>query len=387
MAANPAEITIYLNKHVLTLFEQLCAQNNLNTNQAISNYILTCIKTKRLITQEELDQLNINEFIEKEIEASKAQVNNPINEQEKDNNAPVVMIVDDSRIVREMLNLSLSKDGYRVEKADDGQQAWDKLCGGLKCDLIVSDIEMPKLDGLALLSRIKQDSRFSKIPVVMLSFLSEDKYKQSATRSGATSYLVKPYEEPEFLDTIKRLLKKEILLPSSNGFSSPEKNDSNLRLTIPTVKENKLPPPRITTSTPINGKPIVMIIDDSIVVRQMVSMSFSKAGYQVEQARDGQEAWQRLNSGLSCNLIICDIEMPRLNGLEFLALVQKNPNLASIPIAMLTSRGAQKMKRIAAKRGAKAYLVKPYVEKNLIDTAQKLLAGEVLLELAPNDLN
>lgn len=89
----------------------------------------------------------------------------------------------------------------------------------------------------------------------------------------------------------------------------------------------------------VQREPIVLIVDDSITVRELLSMSFTKAGYRVEQARDGQEAWEKLRGGLPCELVFCDIEMPRMDGLELLSRIQKDPNLEKIPVAMLTSRG------------------------------------------------
>jgi chemosensory pili system protein ChpA (sensor histidine kinase/response regulator) len=124
----------------------------------------------------------------------------------------------------------------------------------------------------------------------------------------------------------------------------------------------------------------VLIIDDSVMVREMLSLSFTKAGYQIEQARHGQEAWEKLQKGLPCHLILCDIEMPRMNGLELLSRLQEDKTLSQIPVAMITSRGAQKMQNLAADMGAKGYFVKPYLEEVLLDAAQRLIAGEVLLE-------
>ena len=88
---------------------------------------------------------------------------------------------------------------------------------------------------------------------------------------------------------------------------------------------------------------------------------------------------KKLRSGLRCDLVFCDIEMPRINGLELLQQMQKDANLEHIPVAILSSRGAQKHKLIAAELGASAYLVKPYVEKDLIDSAKRMINGEVLL--------
>lgn len=128
--------------------------------------------------------------------------------------------------------------------------------------------------------------------------------------------------------------------------------------------------------------PTVLIVDDSITVRELLSMTFNKVGYRVEQARDGQEAWEKLRSGLPCDIVFCDIEMPRMDGLELLSRLQKDVNLKQIPIAMLTSRGADRHRQMAASLGASGYFTKPYLEEALLDAAQRMLKGEVLLSSA-----
>ncbi|HIK41345.1 hybrid sensor histidine kinase/response regulator, partial [Thermoleptolyngbya sp. M55_K2018_002] len=126
-------------------------------------------------------------------------------------------------------------------------------------------------------------------------------------------------------------------------------------------------------------EPTVLIVDDSITVRELLSMTFAKIGYRVEQARDGQEAWEKLRSGLPCDLVFCDIEMPRMDGLELLSRMQKDTHLTHIPIAMLTSRGADRHRQMAIQLGAKGYFTKPYLEEMLLDAAQRMLKGEVLV--------
>jgi chemotaxis protein histidine kinase CheA/CheY-like chemotaxis protein len=135
----------------------------------------------------------------------------------------------------------------------------------------------------------------------------------------------------------------------------------------------------IPQETPeVKTEPMVLIVDDSITVRELLSMTFNKAGYRVEQARDGQEAWEKLRSGLPCDIIFCDIEMPRMDGLELLSRLQKDENLAHLPIAMLTSRGAEKHRQMASQLGASGYFTKPYLEEVLLDAAQRMIKGEVL---------
>jgi CheY-like chemotaxis protein len=125
--------------------------------------------------------------------------------------------------------------------------------------------------------------------------------------------------------------------------------------------------------------PTVLIVDDSITVRELLSMTFNKTGYRVEQARDGQEAWDKLKSGLPCDIIFCDIEMPRMDGLELLSRLQKDPELNHLPVAMLTSRGADKHRQMAVQLGASGYFTKPYLEDSLLDAASRMLKGEKLV--------
>jgi chemotaxis protein histidine kinase CheA/ActR/RegA family two-component response regulator len=130
----------------------------------------------------------------------------------------------------------------------------------------------------------------------------------------------------------------------------------------------------------VETDPMVLIVDDSITVRELLSLTFSKAGYRVEQARDGMEAWEKLRSGLPCDLIFCDVEMPRMDGLELLSRLQQDEDLQDLPIAMLTSRGASKHKKMAVDLGAKGYFTKPYLEEVLLDAAQRMINGEVLIK-------
>ncbi|MGF1512708.1 MAG: response regulator [Elainellaceae cyanobacterium] len=126
-------------------------------------------------------------------------------------------------------------------------------------------------------------------------------------------------------------------------------------------------------------EPTVLIVDDSITVRELLSMTFAKVGYRVEQARDGQEAWEKLKSGLPCDLVFCDIEMPRMDGLELLSRLQRDSDLEALPVAMLTSRGADRHRQMAVDLGAKGYFTKPYLEEALLEAAQRMLAGEALV--------
>jgi two-component system, chemotaxis family, sensor histidine kinase and response regulator PixL len=124
-------------------------------------------------------------------------------------------------------------------------------------------------------------------------------------------------------------------------------------------------------------KPTILVVDDSINVRRLLALTLEKAGYQVAQAKDGQDAIDKLTAGLQVQAVICDIEMPRLDGYGFLAKVKATPNFEQLPVAMLTSRSGEKHRRLAMNLGATAYFSKPYNEQALLQTLEQLV------ELAP----
>ncbi len=297
--------------------------------------------------------------------------------QSKEKIDPLVLIVDDSITVRELLSDSFTKAGYRVEQAKDGQEAWDKLRSGLSCDLIFCDIEMPRMNGLDLLANIQKDEKLSNIPVALLTSRAAERHRSVAARYGASGYFVKPYTERDILDAADRIINGDVLLLGSSRVPRTPQPNPLTEIGQHSPSENIYPAKTVAR---------ILVVDDSATIRAMISTTLSKGGYESIEARDGQDAWEKLRSGLDCDLILCDIEMPRMNGLELLSRLQEDSQLSTIPIAMITSRGAQKMKTLAAERGARGYFVKPYIDEEILDATKRLISGEILLD-SSNVLN
>ncbi|MDZ8093293.1 MAG: hybrid sensor histidine kinase/response regulator [Nostoc sp. DedQUE05] len=123
----------------------------------------------------------------------------------------------------------------------------------------------------------------------------------------------------------------------------------------------------------IKQKGTILIVDDSINVRRFLALTLEKGGYQVEQAKDGQDALEKLHSGLKVEAVICDIEMPRLDGYGFLGKVNSDVDTKNIPVAMLTSRSSNKHRQLAIQLGARAYFSKPYNEQELLQTLEEII--------------
>jgi DNA-binding response OmpR family regulator len=127
-----------------------------------------------------------------------------------------VLVVDDDRVIQQLLEVNLELEGYDVvARASDGNEALDKAAE-LKPDIIILDIMMPKMDGLEVCRRLKADPKLSKIPVILLSARAQDFDVRAGLEIGASAYLTKPFDPVELLDVVGRLLKGERILPADS---------------------------------------------------------------------------------------------------------------------------------------------------------------------------
>ncbi|MEO1391713.1 MAG: hybrid sensor histidine kinase/response regulator [Cyanobacteria bacterium J06634_5] len=145
-------------------------------------------------------------------------------------------------------------------------------------------------------------------------------------------------------------------------------------------EELALTPNKPSTNEAIFLKKLVLTVDDSITVRNTLAEALQKADYQVIQARDGAEALEQLKRYPNVEAILCDIEMPGMNGFEFLKVRQQTPQIAAIPTIMLTSRGGSKHRMLTKELGATAYLTKPYLSPQLLKTVADAIKGQTTLD-------
>jgi chemotaxis family two-component system sensor histidine kinase/response regulator PixL len=117
---------------------------------------------------------------------------------------------------------------------------------------------------------------------------------------------------------------------------------------------------------------VILVVDDAISLRQTLCLTLQKAGYQVLQAQNGVEALEQLHLHPEIEVIISDLEMPRMNGFELLSHIRQNRDLARKPVIVLTSRSAEKHRQLAYELGANSYLTKPYLEHEFLSTLESL---------------
>ena len=115
-----------------------------------------------------------------------------------------VLTVDDSRTMRDMLNLALTEAGYNVVQAVDGVDGLEVLQGS-DPDVIVTDINMPRMDGFGFIEGVRKDSKYRAIPILVLTTESDVAKKARARQAGATGWIIKPFNPAKLVDALRRV--------------------------------------------------------------------------------------------------------------------------------------------------------------------------------------
>lgn len=117
-----------------------------------------------------------------------------------------ILIVDDSKTVRNLVAFILKKEGFKVTWAEDGLDGLEKLYADEAIDLIISDVNMPRMDGFTFIKNVREQEAYKDIPIVVLSTEGQEKDIQTGMNLGANLYLVKPAQPEKLLRNVKMLL-------------------------------------------------------------------------------------------------------------------------------------------------------------------------------------
>ena len=253
---------------------------------------------------------------------------------------PRILIADDSAIIRKALTKQLEAYGARITQAEDGEQAWI-AAHRHDFDLIITDVEMPNLDGFGLCRRLKNNAVTRGIPVIILSSLDADKDVEHGFNSGAAAYVVKSEAHLHLSGTVERVLKQSRFSRSRS----------------------------------------ILVVDDSSTIRGFVAKALEEAGFQVMTAENGKHALSRI-SEFQPDLIISDINMPEMDGIELCKKTHADPELAAIPFVIMSTNSDRAIMRRLLSLGASGYLVKPFNLEQIVITVERLLSDhfQILLK-------
>jgi len=248
-----------------------------------------------------------------------------------------ILIADGSAVVRSLLSLELGKSGAHITPCEDGEQALDEVISG-EFDLVIADADLPKMNGIELCRRIKSHTRTQQIPVAILNSLESEENTQLGYQVGACACINKAQARETLLESIESALYKA------------------------TLQRGRL----------------ILVVDDSLTVRSLVSKGLMNAGFQVIQAENGSIALDLLRQQKP-DLILSDIDMPVMNGEAFCQAVHEDPILGAIPFMVMSANNQRPIMRRMMQLGADSYLVKPFNVDQLVITVEKLLSDQLLL--------
>jgi adenylate cyclase len=251
-----------------------------------------------------------------------------------------IMVTDDDELLRNHFKRVLEHEGYNIILSADGKDAWDKI-NQKKPDLIITDINMPNVNGYQLCNQIKTDQQFCHIPVLVMSTLSFSNDIEKAFEVGADGYIIKPVVEDELISRVQEVF----------GYIEG------------------------------SGREIVLVADDSMVTRNLIRNGLRKQGFEVLVASNGAEAYDVLHHAdrLPAILII-DYEMPIMNGFELLLKLRKDSRFEDIGKIMISSRDSKQGRNMFKTAGAMTFLAKPFDMDRLLVVVERILAEQRLIK-------
>lgn len=128
-----------------------------------------------------------------------------------------------------------------------------------------------------------------------------------------------------------------------------------------------------TISVKSSPSATLLVVDDSRTIRKILELTLQQVGYQVLQAQDGEKAIEQLQKNPIIKLVICDVDMPKMNGFEFLYYCRRQPQLGQVPVVILTSQTSEQHRQLAMRLGARAYFTKPCMKEQLLAAIKTLL--------------
>ena len=244
--------------------------------------------------------------------------------------APTVLVIDDDPRVHDLMQRFLSKEGLQMVAALDGEEGL-RLAKAVRPTVITLDVLMPGMDGWAVLSALKSDPGLTDIPVIMITIVDET---QMGYALGATDYLAKPIEWKRLAAILQKY-----------------------RCAHP-------PCP-------------VLIVEDDAEMRELLRRNLEKEGWAVSEAENGRVALERMAENRP-ELILLDLMMPEMDGLQFLEEIRKQEVWKSIPIVVITAKELTAEDRLRMKGSVTQILQKgAYSQEELLRAVHKLVVDRV----------
>jgi response regulator RpfG family c-di-GMP phosphodiesterase len=249
-----------------------------------------------------------------------------------------ILVIDDSTSVRYAMEKHLTEAGFEVTLAVNGEEGLNKALEG-DFDLVITDIDMPKMDGFELCAKLKGEFKTSGIPIIVLSSSDSDDRVEQGFRVGADAYLAKSGDIRENIERIKDIIRARNFLTGSR----------------------------------------VLVVDDSSSIRLFLRVGLTENGFVVKTAVDGNEALAML-PGFDPDLIITDLMMPGMDGFELCRALKKT-EFATVPVVVMSTLSDKAIMRRLMREGAASCLIKPFSVAQLSVVIEEIFSSNFRLLL------
>ena len=257
----------------------------------------------------------------------------------QDDTPPQILVVDDSTSVRYAMQKSLTEAGMIVTLASDGEEGLARAMNS-NFDLIITDIDMPKMDGFELCTRLKEEFKTSHIPIIVLSTHDSDEHVEEGFRVGVDAYLSKSGNIEENIERIKDILTAKNFLTGSK----------------------------------------ILVVDDSSSVCLFLEKELREEGFIVQTAENGKAAFDMLPL-FKPDLILSDLMMPEMDGGELCRTIKKSVEFCTIPIVIMSSLADKALMRRLMREGVATYLIKPFSVTQLSIVIEEIFSSNFRLLL------
>lgn len=236
-----------------------------------------------------------------------------------------ILVVDDVETIAHSVGLILSELDIPIDVAHDGSEALEFLKAN-PYSLVISDVAMPGMDGLSLTRAIRADDALSDLPVILLTALNRPDERNAGFDAGASDYIVKgSIGGGELISRVNDLLKTAPVVPTRPSEEGPFRD--------------------------------VLVVEDIETIAASIAFVLSEGPYDIKLAHNGRDALTQLRAG-DFDLVISDLDMPSMNGLELIEAIRADPDLSDLPVILLTARDSDEHRQLALEVGASKFLVK-----------------------------
>jgi PAS domain S-box-containing protein len=212
--------------------------------------------------------------------------------------AMTILVVDDDPAVHEVLSATLSREGYHLQHARDGEEALE-IMRKSPPDIVTLDVMMPKIDGWSVLGIMKSDPMLQQIPVIMLTIVDD---RNLGFSLGASEFMTKPIDRSRLIGLIQQFTHAK--------------------------------------------DAVILIVDDDPDVRAIIRQAVEGEGLAAAEAVNGRAALDWLGDNAAPSLILLDLMMPEVDGFEFLAKLHQRKELSDIPVVVLTAKELSEKERV-----------------------------------------